>query len=94
MGFENLGFEILGLGLGFENLGFGILGLGLGFVNLGLGPGLAQLWLALGWAGSGLGWLRFAFAPILNLYQAFEICSENCVAHFGQKGSKTKKITA
>ena len=58
LGFENLGFGSLGLGLGFENLGFGILGLGLGFGNLGLGPGLAQPRLALGWAGSGLGWLR------------------------------------
>ena len=60
-----LGFGILGLGLGSGILGFGILGLGLGFGNLGPGPGLAQLGLALGWAGSGLGWLRFAFAPIL-----------------------------
>ena len=66
----------------------------MGFENLGLGPGLAQLGLALGWAGSGLGWLRFAFAPILDLYQAFEICSGSGVAHFGQKGTKTKKIPA
>ena len=89
-----LGFGILGLGLGFENLRFGILGLGLGFGNLGLGPGLAQPRLALGWAWSGLGWLRFAFAPILNLYQAFEICYGNCFAHFVQKAMKTKRITA